>query len=56
MKARDDELQSADALVRELQAHAQTLLDKLNYEESVVKDLEEKNKRLTELLNEQMYN
>ena len=56
MKARDDELYSADALVRELQAHAQTLLDKLNYEESVVADLEEKNKRLTELLNAQMYN
>ena len=32
------------------------MLDKLNYEESVVADLEEKNKRLTELLNAQMYN
>ena len=36
---------------RELQAHANTLLDKVTYQESVIADLEEKNKRLTDLLN-----
>jgi len=39
---------------RELQAHANTLLDKVTYQESVIVDLEEKNKRLTDLLNEHL--
>ena len=39
---------------RELQAHANTLLDKVTYQESVIADLEEKNKRLTDLLNQHL--
>jgi hypothetical protein len=40
---------------RELQAHANTLLDKVTYQEQVINDIEEKNKRLTDLLNSHMY-
>ena len=40
---------------RELQAHATALLDKSGYQESVINELEEKNKKLTDLLNAQLY-
>jgi hypothetical protein len=36
---------------QELQAHANTMLDKITYQESVIADLEDKNKQLTDLLN-----
>lgn len=36
---------------RELQDHANTLLQKISYQESVIFDMEEKNKKLTDLLN-----
>lgn len=35
----------------ELTAHSQTMLDKINYQESVIADIEDKNKKLSELLN-----
>ena len=40
---------------QELQAHSSTLLDKINYQESVIAELEDKNKRLTDLLNSHLY-
>ena len=36
---------------QELQAHANTMLDKITSQESVIADLEDKNKQLTDLLN-----
>ena len=51
MSGKNDELDSANNIIAELQAHAQTLLEKINYQESVISDLEDKNKRLTDLLN-----
>ena len=48
---RNDELDSAHSMNRELQAHANTMLDKITYQESVISDLEAKNKQLTDLLN-----
>ena len=38
----------------ELQAHSSTLLDKINYQENVIAELEEKNRKLTDLLNQHM--
>lgn len=52
---RNDELDSAHSMNRELQAHATALLDKSGYQESVINELEEKNKKLTDLLNAQLY-
>ena len=54
LKQRNDELDSAHSMNRELQAHATTLLEKVTYQESVINDVEEKNKRLTDLLNQQL--
>ena len=54
LSQRNDELDSAHAMNRELQAHANTLLDKVTYQESVIAELEEKNKRLTDLLNQHL--
>ena len=48
---RNDELDSAHSMNQELQAHANTMLDKITYQESVIADLEDKNKQLTDLLN-----
>lgn len=39
----------------ELQAHATTLLDKITYQDNVITDVEDKNKRLTDLLNSHLY-
>ena len=40
---------------QELQAHSSTLLDKINYQEGVIAELEDKNRRLTDLLNTHLY-
>ena len=39
---------------RELQAHANTLLDKVTYQENIIAELEDKIKRLSESMNAQL--
>ena len=55
MSKHRDEIGSANTINSELQAHSQMLLEKLNFQEQVIADLEDKNKRLTDLLNSQLY-
>ena len=55
LNVRNDELDSACSMNRELQAHANNLLEKITYQESVIADIEDKNKRLTDLLNSHLY-
>lgn len=45
------ELDNSHGLISELQQHSEALLEKNCYFESVIAELEEKNKKLTELLN-----
>ena len=52
---KNNELENGNKAQIELQAHSQALLDKLNYMEGVIADLEDKNKKLTDLLNSHLY-
>ena len=55
VSGKNDEIESANMNNQELQAHSSTLLEKINYQEQVILDLEDKNKRLTDLLNSHLY-
>ena len=55
MVDKNNELENGNKAQIELQAHSQALLDKLNYMEGVISDLEDKNKKLTDLLNSHLY-
>jgi hypothetical protein len=45
------ELDNSHALISELQQHSEALLEKNCYFENVISDLEDKNRKLTDLLN-----
>ena len=55
MVDKNNELENGNKAQIELQAHSQALFDKLNYMEGVISDLEDKNKKLTDLLNSHLY-
>ena len=45
------ELDNSHALINELQQHSEALLEKNCYFEKVIIELEEKNKKMTDLMN-----
>jgi hypothetical protein len=49
------ELDSSHRLINELQNHNENLVSKTDYFETVIADLEEKNKKMTELINTQIF-
>jgi hypothetical protein len=49
------ELDNSHSLISELQQHSEALLDKNCYFENVITDLEDKNRKLTELLNANVF-
>lgn len=56
INSKHEEIKSLSDIIRQANENRDELLDKLASYEKIIEDVEEKNKRLVELLNVTMYN